>query len=109
LIDTGAAAGLIGSETLRLYSKDVLVPQNIRLRLLPSSATFVAGIGGAVQPSLGRVVCPSGLALPGASKITLGNDIVGSGGASCPGLLPPPVQLEWKPAACYLTRIIFSY
>ncbi len=85
LVDPGAASGIIGSDTLREYVDNILVPNNMDYKIEPSAAVF-KGISGQPEPGKGAVTMPMSVA--GMADCTFAADVVGNAGSYCPGLLP---------------------
>ena len=85
VIDPGAATGLTGTDTLRRYYEQVLVPKGYGSILVnPSSATFT-GIDGQPEPGVGVAEIP--LALVGAPDVVWNSDLMGGSGSNCSALL----------------------
>ncbi|CAE8626795.1 unnamed protein product [Polarella glacialis] len=86
LIDPGAASGLIGSDTLKEYRDEILLPQGVDIICRPTTQN-VSGISGKPEPALSRVTMPI---FPGIKSSTFTADVIGKQGSKCPALLPNP-------------------
>ena len=89
LVDPGAGAGIIGSETLRDILEHVpLLKNNPTLVEWTERSTSVTGISGQGDSTLAHVTFPFHL-----SKKLMGSfsaDVLGNEGSLCPALLPNP-------------------
>eukprot|EP00435_Cladocopium_sp_Y103_P048511 s541_g14.t1 len=89
LVDPGAGAGIIGSETLRDIIENVpMLKNNASLVEWTERSTSVTGISGQGDATLAHVTFPFPLAkgLMG----TFSADVLGNEGSLCPALLPNP-------------------
>ncbi|CAE8737965.1 unnamed protein product, partial [Polarella glacialis] len=86
LIDPGAASGLIGSDTLKEYRDEILLPHGVDIICRPTTQN-VSGISGKPEPALSRVTMPI---FPGIKSSTFTADVIGKQGSKCPALLPNP-------------------
>ncbi|CAE8710616.1 unnamed protein product, partial [Polarella glacialis] len=86
LIDPGAASGLIGTDTLKEYRDEILLPQGIDIICRPTTQN-VSGISGKPEPALSRVTMPI---FPGIKSSTFTADVIGKQCSKCPALLPNP-------------------
>ncbi|CAE8712259.1 unnamed protein product, partial [Polarella glacialis] len=86
LIDPGAASGLIGTDTLKEYREEILLPQQLDIICRPTTQN-VSGISGKPEPALSRVTMPI---FPGIKSSTFTADVIGKQGSKCPALLPNP-------------------
>ena len=85
IIDPGAASALTGTESLRKYYEQVLVPRGYApISTRPGNATFT-GIDGKPEPGLCIADVP--LSFIGAPDVTWSTDLLGGPGSSCPPLL----------------------
>lgn len=82
LVDTGAAATLMGTHTL-CQVKSLYKHLSNDISLGPPTQTFT-GIGGVSQPLLGSGAVPLDLPWPGKFKFV--HDFIGGDGSLCPGL-----------------------
>ena len=85
IVDPGAAAGLMGIDTLRLFLRETLDALGLEVSVAPSSATFT-GVDGLPEPSLGRCTVPIGV--PGLDRASFSTDLIGKCGSHFHGLLP---------------------
>ena len=91
LIDPGAAAGLIGSETLR----DLMESCNMKAEDITwtESTASITGISGEPDKALGRVK----LKLPFKNmEATFTADVIGKSGSLCPALVGNPALCEMR-------------
>ncbi|CAK0865187.1 unnamed protein product [Prorocentrum cordatum] len=95
IVDPGAAAGLMGTDTMKDYVRTYLKDAGLEYTLAPSNSTF-SGIDGNTDPGLAVVTMPLGV--PGVQDITFKADLMGGSGSKCPGLLPLPSLLEYNAA-----------
>eukprot|EP00959_Pyramimonas_sp_CCMP1952_P049684 1038302-Pyramimonas_sp.AAC.1 len=95
IVDPGAAAGLMGTDTMKDYVRTYLKDAGLEYTLAPSNSTF-SGIDGNADPGLAVVTMPLGA--PGVQDITFKADLMGGSGSKCPGLLPLPSLLEYNAA-----------
>ncbi|CAE8680712.1 unnamed protein product [Polarella glacialis] len=86
LIDPGAASGLIGSDTLKEFRDEILLPLGVDIICRPTTQN-VSGISGKPEPALSRVTMPI---VPGIKSSTFTADVIGKQGSKCPALLPNP-------------------
>ncbi|CAE8712610.1 unnamed protein product [Polarella glacialis] len=86
LIDPGAASGLIGSDTLKEFRDEILLPLGFDIICRPTTQN-VSGISGKPEPALSRVTMPI---FPGIKSSTFTADVIGKQGSKCPALLPNP-------------------
>ncbi|CAE8674707.1 unnamed protein product, partial [Polarella glacialis] len=86
LIDPGAASGLIGSDTLKEFRDEILLPLGVDIICRPTTQN-VSGISGKPEPALSRVTMPI---FPGIKSSTFTADVIGKQGSKCPALLPNP-------------------
>ncbi|CAE8738763.1 unnamed protein product, partial [Polarella glacialis] len=86
LIDPGAASGLIGSDTLKEFRDEILLPLGVDIICRPTTQN-VSGISGKPEPALSRVTMPI---FPGIKSSTFTADVIGNQGSKCPALLPNP-------------------
>ncbi|CAE8604611.1 unnamed protein product, partial [Polarella glacialis] len=86
LIDPGAASGLIGSDTLKEFRDEILLPLGVDIICRPTTQN-VSGISGKPEPALSRVTVPI---FPGIKSSTFTADVIGKQGSKCPALLPNP-------------------
>ncbi|CAE8595807.1 unnamed protein product, partial [Polarella glacialis] len=86
LIDPGAASGLIGSDTLKEFRDEILLPLGVDIIYRPTTQN-VSGISGKPEPALSRVTMPI---FPGIKSSTFTADVIGKQGSKCPALLPNP-------------------
>ena len=91
LIDPGAAAGLIGSETLRdLMESCHMKPEDVTWT---ESTASITGISGEPDKALGRVK----LKLPFKNmEATFTADVIGKSGSLCPALVGNPALCEMR-------------
>ena len=85
IVDPGASAGIMGTETMREFVQKHLEATGLDYTLEPSTATFT-GIDGKTDPGLGVANMPIGI--PGCANVTFKADLIGDHGSKCPGLLP---------------------
>eukprot|EP00974_Lingulodinium_polyedra_P002022 190278-Lingulodinium_polyedra.AAC.1 len=93
IVDPGAAAALMGTETLRSYQQEVLEAVGRKLAFMSTDATFV-GVDG--RPEAGQASCRLPLGLAGAESVHFTTDLIGNEGSKCPGLLPLRALLEHR-------------
>ena len=93
LVDTGAAKGIMGTDTMKDYISDILSKYGKVIKVTPSISQFT-GIGGRAEHSKGLAETPLGIPLPGVSEVTIDLDLLGDTGSQCPGLLPLSVMLH---------------
>ncbi|CAE8612218.1 unnamed protein product, partial [Polarella glacialis] len=86
LIDPGAASGLIGSDTLKEFRDEILLPLGVDIICRPTTQN-VSGISGKPEPALSRVTMPI---FPGIKSSTFTADVIGKQGSKCPALSPNP-------------------
>ncbi|CAE8722833.1 unnamed protein product, partial [Polarella glacialis] len=86
LVDPGAASGLIGSDTLKEFRDEILLPLGVDIICRPTTHN-VSGISGKPEPALSRVTMPI---FPGIKSSTFTADVIGKQGSKCPALLPNP-------------------
>ncbi|CAE8595274.1 unnamed protein product [Polarella glacialis] len=86
LIGPGAASGLIGSDTLKEFRDEILLPLGVDIICRPTTQN-VSGISGKPDPALSRVTMPI---FPGIKSSTFTADVIGKQGSKCPALLPNP-------------------
>ncbi|CAE8606470.1 unnamed protein product, partial [Polarella glacialis] len=86
LIDPGAASGLIGSDTLKEFRDEILLPHGVDIICRPTTQN-VSGVSGKPEPALSRVTMPI---FPGIKSSTFTADVIGKQGSKCPALLPNP-------------------
>ncbi|CAE8654129.1 unnamed protein product, partial [Polarella glacialis] len=86
LIDPGAASGLIGSDTLKEFRDEILLPLGVDIICRPTTQN-VSGISGKPEPALSRVTMPI---FTGIKSSTFTADVIGKQGSKCPALLPNP-------------------
>ena len=93
IVDLGAAAGLMGIDTLRLFMRGSLDPLGLKDVFHSSDRTFT-GIDGSPVPSLRKCVLPIGV--PGLENAKFVTDLIGSSGAHCPGLLLLETLIQFR-------------
>eukprot|EP00959_Pyramimonas_sp_CCMP1952_P121290 2536210-Pyramimonas_sp.AAC.1 len=81
IVDPGAAAGLMGTDTMKDYVRTYLKDAGLEYTLAPSNSTF-SGIDGNTDPGLAVVTMPLGV--PGVQDITFKADLMGGSGSKCP-------------------------
>ena len=91
LYDPGASSGIIGTDTLLDYVREVLGGADIHT--LPSFNKFT-GIDGEPTPGVGKAVVP--LMIPALRDSTFTADMIGGSGSYCPGLLPLSTSIRLK-------------
>ena len=85
IVDPGASAPLMGTETLRAFHEEVLQPSGKDIDYFPTDSTFV-GVDGV--PTAGQAACRFPLGLQGAGEAHFTTDLIGDEGSQCPALLP---------------------
>ena len=95
IVDPGAAAGIMGTDTMKDFVKQHLKSAGLQSELEPSTSTF-SGIDGQSDPGLAVATMPIGV--PGCSDITFKADLMGGTGSKCPGLLPNSSLLQYTAA-----------
>ena len=87
LVDPGASAGLIGSDTLKEMFDLGVVPEELQSSLeFGPSQTKVTGISGVSDDTLARVTIP--FFADQETSATFSADILAQAGSTCPALLP---------------------
>ena len=89
IIDPGAAAGLIGSETLRELMKICVEPYGMkdRIEIEYDKTSPVSGISGSADRTLGRITVPL---QTNGHDITFTGEVLGGEGSLCPPLVGNP-------------------
>ena len=89
LVDPGAAAGLIGSETLRDLMETCLKPSGLDKHVTwRERSTSVTGISGKGDSTLAEVTFEFGL--DGDCRASFSADVIGGEGSLCPALIGNP-------------------
>ena len=91
LHDLGAASGIIGTDTVREYQRDIISDTIIETR--PATSKF-AGIDGPPTPGIGKVVVP--LQIPVLKGATFTGDVIGDLGSFFPALLPRQASMRYR-------------
>ena len=95
IVDPGASAGIMGTETMREVVQKHLESTGLDYTLEPPTATFT-GLGGKSDSGLGVSNMPIGI--PGCANVTFKADLIGDHGSKCPGLLPLESLLQYSAA-----------
>ena len=91
LYDPGAASGIIGTDTVRDYQRDIIADTIIETRPTKSK---IAGIDGQPAPEIGKVVLP--LKIPVLKGAAFAGDMIGDMGSFCPVLLPLQASMRYR-------------
>ena len=94
IVDPGASAPLMGTETLRAFHDEVLQPLGHDVSFFPTDATFV-GVDGV--PTAGQAACRFPIGLEGAGEVRFTTDLIGGEASKCPALLPWRLYGSIKP------------
>ena len=95
IVDPGASAPLMGTDTLKDYINDCLEPSGREVSFKSTTKTFV-GIDGVPEPGIAQAQLPLGIPIMG--NVTLDIALIGKAGSKCPGLLPLSTLLTLQAA-----------
>ncbi|CAK8991178.1 Uncharacterized protein SCF082_LOCUS2551 [Durusdinium trenchii] len=99
LVDPGAAAGLIGSETLRDLVEECLKPHGLQEQIQwTERRTSVTGISGKGDETLAEVSFQ--FSLEGDKTGTFTGDVLGGEGSLCPALVSNPSLRSLRAVIC---------